>query len=226
MGVDVAPSGRDGSVSRMVSPPAVNLLCRLAIAGIVLYVILDVVAQLLPPHYSPIRQAESDLAVGPYGWIMTVNFVVRGLFSAAILIVLRRCLQVRHASLGLALLGVWMIAAFVLALFPTDLVGEHSVHGIIHLVVALLAFVSVTVAVELLSRSLADSPLWHTVGTRAAWIAHLVVAAFVVEILTSKIHRISGLTERLFLASVLLWLAVVAVNVVVAGRRVQAPVPD
>ena len=43
-------------------------------ALIILYVVLDVVAQVLPPHYSPISQAESLLAVGPYGYIMTVNF--------------------------------------------------------------------------------------------------------------------------------------------------------
>ena len=50
-------------------------------ALIILYVILDVIAQVLPPHYSPISQAESLLAVGPYGYIMTVNFLIRGVFS-------------------------------------------------------------------------------------------------------------------------------------------------
>jgi len=29
--------------------------------GIALYVVLDVIAQILPPHYNPISQAESDL---------------------------------------------------------------------------------------------------------------------------------------------------------------------
>jgi len=41
----------------------------LTIVGIVFYVILDVIAQLLPPHYSAHSQAESDLAVGPYGLV-------------------------------------------------------------------------------------------------------------------------------------------------------------
>ncbi|HEY7356765.1 MAG TPA: DUF998 domain-containing protein, partial [Ktedonobacterales bacterium] len=51
-------------------------LALLTIVGIALYVVLDVIAQLLPPHYNPISQAESDLAVGPYGWIMAINFVL------------------------------------------------------------------------------------------------------------------------------------------------------
>ncbi len=50
-------------------------------ALLILYLVIDTVAQILPPHYSPIRDAESDLAVGPYGFLMTVNFVNRGVLS-------------------------------------------------------------------------------------------------------------------------------------------------
>lgn len=48
---------------------------------IILYAVLDVIAQSLPPHYSPISQAESDLAVGRFGFIMTLNFLNRGVLS-------------------------------------------------------------------------------------------------------------------------------------------------
>jgi len=37
-----------------------------ALVGVVLYLVLDAIAQVLPPHYNPLSQAESDLAVGPY----------------------------------------------------------------------------------------------------------------------------------------------------------------
>ena len=52
------------------------MLALVTIVGIVVYVIIDVIAQLLPPHYNAIIQAESDLAVGPYGFLMTINFVI------------------------------------------------------------------------------------------------------------------------------------------------------
>lgn len=48
-----------------------QVVARLALAtivGIALYVVIDVITQLLPPHYNPISQAESNLAVGPYGY--------------------------------------------------------------------------------------------------------------------------------------------------------------
>jgi hypothetical membrane protein len=65
---------------------------NMALIGIVFYIVLDVVMQMLPPHYS-LRQAESDLAVGPYGWIMNINFVIRGLLSAAIILAIYKSMK-------------------------------------------------------------------------------------------------------------------------------------
>src|SRR5579862_9361405 len=85
------------------------------IVGIAVYVILDAVAQSLPPHYSPISQAESDLAVGPYGYVMAVNFVNRGVFSLLFLYGLAKTAP-PGAGLrtGLVLLGVWGVGALIL----------------------------------------------------------------------------------------------------------------
>ncbi|HEX8729997.1 MAG TPA: DUF998 domain-containing protein [Ktedonobacterales bacterium] len=124
----------------------------LTIAGIALYLVLGVVAQLLPPHYSPVRQAESDLAVGPYGYVMTINFVVRGALSLTLLAGLMQGVADRARSkIGEALIGVWAVGAFLLALFPTDVNSRATVHGIIHLVVALVALCAVTAGELLVS---------------------------------------------------------------------------
>jgi hypothetical protein len=66
----------------------VRQLSAIVDAQIILYVVLDAIVQVLPPHYSPISQAESLLAVGPYGYIMTVNFLNRGVFSLLFVYVL------------------------------------------------------------------------------------------------------------------------------------------
>jgi hypothetical protein len=71
----------------------------IAIAGVIGYVIADVVLQFLPPHYTAISQAESDLAVGPFGWIMSINFFGRGITSAALI-----------AFFLLALAAFWVLA--------------------------------------------------------------------------------------------------------------------
>ena len=132
-------------------------LSTLTIAGIVAYVALVVTAQLLPPHYNAIRTAESDLAVGRYGWLMTMAFVLRGVLSlalvAALALAARRGLRPRA---GLVLLGLWGAGAFLLAAFPTDLPGDaRTVHGAVHAAVAFAAFLAVAI--------------WANCWCRVAW---------------------------------------------------------
>jgi hypothetical membrane protein len=192
----------------------VAILAWLTVVGLIVYVILDVIAQALPPHYSPVRQPESDLAVGPYGWIMTVNFVVRGLLSAALLMALTRTLApTRRSVIAFILFGIWTAGALLLAVFPTDVSGgTHTVHGGIHVVVALIAFVGISVAESLLSGSLTDNPIWRRLGLRSSLLARLTIACLLVLVVSTVIHSIGGLTERLFLASALLWMLIVALG--------------
>ena len=129
------------------------------IAGIALYVVLDAIAQSLPPHYSPISQAESDLAVGPYGYVMAVNFVNRGIFSLLFLYGLARSVPSREGlRTGLGLFGVWAVGALILAVSPTDVSGPATVHGFVHLVVATLAFLGAAIGTVSLSRAFRRDP--------------------------------------------------------------------
>ncbi|HZU13642.1 MAG TPA: DUF998 domain-containing protein [Chloroflexota bacterium] len=202
------------------------LLSWIAIGGVVTYVALDIIVQALPPHDSPIRQPESDLAVGPYGWIMTINFVVRAILSGAILVALKGVLLPSWRTLlGLAFLGTWTAGALLLALFPADVGRLQTVHGGIHLAVAALAFVSMPIGAVLLSRSLAMDARWADLGQRVMPFAYLTVAGFAVLVLGSVMHRISGLTERLFLASALLWILILAINLGQETAAGGAPEP-
>ena len=70
----------EGAKEKLFYNPRIYFI--LTIIGVVLYLVLDIIAQLLPPHYNFITHAESDLAVGPYGYIMAVYFLIRGLFSS------------------------------------------------------------------------------------------------------------------------------------------------
>jgi hypothetical protein len=192
---------------------------RLALVGIALYVVLDVVAQALPPHYNPVTQAESDLAVGPYGFVMTVNFVVRGLLSLALIAGLQRGVApAARSRAGLVLVGVWAVGAFLLAIFPTDVGGHVTVHGAIHVVVALLAFVAGVVGEGLVAARLGADSRWAPL--RLVLLVMAVVAAVVlVALIGGNGHAVArltgsvfGLVERVFLGLVLLWMAVAAVR--------------
>ncbi|WP_227878713.1 DUF998 domain-containing protein [Arthrobacter dokdonensis] len=99
-------------------------------AGVATYVGVDAVLQRLPPHYSLIRDAESNLAVGPFGWIMNLNFIGR---AATTLCLVRAVLGTGPASplrtTGAALLGLGGACSGVLAFFPTDIPGVDAPAG-------------------------------------------------------------------------------------------------
>lgn len=191
-------------------------LALITIIGIVLYVIIDVIAQLLPPHYNAITKAESDLAVGPYGFLMAINFVIRGLLSLALLIALTRTTTKEGRSqFGLILLGIWAVGALLLALFPTDLAGQKpTLHGLIHLLVAFIAFVCVAIGELLLSLRFAADERWQAVRNPAVTIAFLTLIALCLLFFATfaGLNGIGGLLERLFLGLALLWMLVVALH--------------
>ncbi|HJT56066.1 MAG TPA: DUF998 domain-containing protein [Ktedonobacteraceae bacterium] len=192
-------------------------LALVTIVGIALYIIIDVIAQLLPPHYNPITQAESDLAVGPYGYLMTINFVIRGVLSLALLIgFMKNTSASERSQAGLVLLGIWAVGAFLLALFPTDIPGSGhaTLHGRIHLLVAFIAFVSVAIGELLLSLRFSMDERWRSMRTPALTIASLTLIALVLPFAGPFIGlgSIGGVLERLFLGLALLWILLVALR--------------
>jgi len=204
------------SVPRQSEQQAATL-ALLTIVGIVLYVIIDIIAQLLPPHYSPIRQAESDLGVGPYGWVMSINFVVRGLLSFALIAALVKGAPAAVRSrAALIWLGIWAAGALLLSVFATDLSGSKpTLHGLIHLLVALIAFISVTVGEIMLSLRLAADARWQSLRRPALTIAILtaIVCFFTLfGLALPGLDRVGGLIERLFLGLALLWMLLVAIR--------------
>jgi hypothetical protein len=190
-------------------------------AAVFLYLVLDVVAQILPPHYNPINTAESDLAVGPYGYIMALNFVNRGLLSLAFLYAFGRTLSflgVDSAKYrrGVFLLGVWGVGALLLALFPTDVPATPvSWHGLIHLVVAFLAFVGGALGVLGLSLQFGHDPALRDLKKFALPVAAIAVLFLVLLfglpfVLPHLASRIGGVTERALIGSVLVWMLAVS----------------
>jgi hypothetical protein len=204
-------------------PRSARWALRLALVLLLVYVVLDVVAQLLPPHYNPVSQAESDLAVGPFGYVMTVNFVVRGILSLSFLFGLVGATTLgRRSPVGVALLGAWGLGAFVLAASPTDVGTGTTLHGMIHLVTAALAFVAAAVGEVILSIRCGEEPRLARARTTALLVSALAVLAllglFYVQQRPRLVAEAFGLVERVFLGLVLLWIAVVSVYLLRSDR--------
>lgn len=204
------------------------------VVGVAVYVVLDVLVQLLPPHYNPIRDAESDLGVGPFGWLMDVNFLVRAALTGCLVasIALVRPATPRRRA-GCVLLGIWAVCSGLLAFFPTDVatagrshavapvqgtVHGGTVHGSIHLALAGIGFAAALAGVLVLTGWLRRGASAGRPGPAASAFAPTVLAAiagvaFAAVVLTVRLRPgVFGVSERVFIAAILAWTVVVALR--------------
>jgi Protein of unknown function (DUF998) len=187
-------------------------------ALIVLYIVLDVIAQSLPPHYSPISQAESLLAVGPYGYIMTANFLNRGVFSLLFVYAMIQTFSMigvnwRNYRLGLCAIVIWSVGALLLAGFPATgrTIGIHTIIAIIVLIAAPLGELSI-------SRKLSQTKVLagaKKIALVIAWLAVLSMLFYwgVLPFLHNLKSDYSGLFERLLIGSVIAWMGAMSTYV-------------
>lgn len=187
-------------------------------ALVVAYVVVDVGLQLLPPHYSPIADAESNLAVGPFGWVMNLNFMSRAAMTFCVLLVVS---GIRPASamrrIGSLLLGLAGLCSAALVFFPTDVNGSGefgiaptTAVGTVHVAFATTGFLLALAAMILLTLWMRGAP--ETLGVRRAGAIFLGVAVFGLISLAVSIAfvpTVLGLTERICLAGILGWAFVV-----------------
>ena len=182
---------------------------------IVLYIVLDAIAQVLPPHYSPISQAESLLAVGPYGYIMTINFLNRGVFSLLFVYAMVQVFSMsgenwRNYRLGLGAIVIWSVGAFLLAGFP----ATGSTIGI-HTIIAIIIFIAAPLGELSISLKLSQTKSLAGVRRIALVIAGLAVLSMmfywgVLPFLHPLKSDYSGLFERLLIGSVIAWMGIMS----------------
>ena len=198
------------------------LAFTITVVGMILFVLLNVIVQLLPPHYSPIRQAVSDLAIGPYGWLLSFSFIVYSVALLAFLFGLTWSTSRQGRSrIGLIFLSLWAVLPAVLAFFPTDIVDANgypgsaqafqmttTMHGEIHLVISLLAFISAMLASLFISLRFSRDERLRPLRIPALVIALLMWPPF---ILTDAIGKVGmyGVAERVFLGLGLFWILMI-----------------
>jgi hypothetical membrane protein len=202
--------------------------------GVGLFVVLNVILQLSPPHYSLVSQAVSDLAIGRYGWAMDAGFFLCGgsivAFVAGAWLTTTRGTRPR---VGFLLLAVWGLATMAIAFAHPDLVDANgypgtlkafdaspSIHGKVHLAIAAVVFLSMLLGIAVSSVRLGREPRLRPVQRTARVIAAIAVIGLV---LTDPLgtRGYYGLMERGVSLLGLAWVVIVAWQL----RRDQAEPP-
>ena len=207
------------------APSRAKPLAQFTLAGVGGYVAIDILLAFLRPGYSLIYNAESDYGRGPWFWVMDANFLLRCALSLAIAGALSQVLRPDgRARGGLALLVTWAICSGLLAFFADDVEGtpQHG-SGVVHLILAFIAFTAIAIGAILISASLMSDPAWRPAAP--VLLAISIAAAIAYLLLGGALkhhHAPDGLYERVFLGLELLWIAIAAIAL---SRRTPATQP-
>ena len=168
--------------------------------------------QPLPPHYSPISDADSNLAVGPFGWVMNLNFLGRGAMSVCLgAAIARTGPRTGARTTGVVLLIAAGIGSALLAFFATDIGPPTTPTGYTHLAIAAAGFVLALAAITVLTVWARDAGLAHL---RAASV--LLVVAWVglvaLGVSAAAVPQVLAFVRRVCLVGILGWAFVVAVS--------------
>lgn len=186
------------------------------VAGAVIYVGIDVALRSLRPGLSQLHNAESDYGNGPWSWLMDVNFLLRGVFSAAAAGALWLGLPRRgQARGGAGLVGAWAVFSAILAFFRDDLPGAPvTAHGAIHLGAAFFGFAACLAGTLLLTIDLRQVPRVRPVAP-VLWVVWVVAALGFLALGRAGFHphSLGGLYERVFIGAEIAWLALASLLV-------------
>ncbi len=183
----------------------------LAAAGFTAVVI--VVLHPLRPDLDPYNRAISEYVNGPHGALMTITFFSQSLGSFALAaIVIRVGLMQRRARIGSVLFIVAAMGGAVAGMFPTDPASSYpqTSTGAIHAVAGLIRFLSLSLALPLLSSALGTNPHWRRVGKALTFLATLFVITFLASIFVLANLNLFGLGQRVFIAMLLVWMSIAA----------------
>jgi hypothetical protein len=157
------------------------------------------------PLEDPAGAWPSGLALGPYGWAQVLNFVVSGLLLMLLAVGLHCTATSEHRSrIGPTLLFV-AGAAMALMGFNTDPIlreGPRTLHGLVHDLAFALFVLSLLSSLFFLWRSLRRDAPWR--GHARYTLATGVIATLLISL--------PGVAYYLFIAVVLVWMEVTAIQ--------------
>ena len=187
-------------------------LATVAIVGTALFLVLIASLHLLRPVMNPIARPTSEYAVGRVGYLMTLAFVCMSAATWALVIGLRRDLSgLAQSPLGLGLLGVFGTCLLVAASFPVDLDGApRTLAGTVHSINGPIAFLSLTVGTNLVSRRLNLDERWLPIHRIASVLALIMIPLFIAGGVTAARETGAGIAQRILLVTFSTWFLLVA----------------
>ncbi|MCY7292352.1 MAG: DUF998 domain-containing protein [Ferruginibacter sp.] len=197
----------------------IQTLTLLSALAIIYFALAVFLLHILAPDFNPINRFISEYAQSAYNYILNSGFILLGVGSILLVLVLLR-LKVGHrllGKIGLILLTVWALAVMMDGIFQIDPgVEPVTTSGKIHLLSAMVAFLSFMIASLVLSLVFRKHASLNSISRPALVLVVLIYLSFFVSNITDFAP---GLIQRLFVLFCLGWLSFVALSIrrMVAG---------
>jgi len=194
-----------------VSPTAsVRRLSLIALAGVGVFAAVVLLLHVIRPEYDVITRFVSEYAVtDPV--MAAIAGVGLGIGSMALAKAMTSVLpRERSLRTGIILLWIWAVCITGVGLFPADefpTINPPSWHGAIHAIFGLIGFFCFSVGSLVVSFRLHVLPSWQKVAPVLTSLATLCAVFFF--LLYAGLPAV-GLIERIFVAFILAWIALVA----------------
>jgi len=118
---------------------------------------------------------------------------------------------------GLLMLGCYGIARICIAAFMMDANGKRTRTGLIHIILAAVAFTTITIAVAMLTGSLIMSSLWNELQVFiliAEYLTIISAVLFLLVSLLSPLRLFTGLIERGIYVGALCWFGLIIIPLI------------
>jgi hypothetical membrane protein len=202
-----------------------RLLLACGAIGPLLFIVVFLIEGATRPDYSAWHNFVSLLSLGEQGWMQIANFLICGVLVLCFAIGLRRVLrQGKGSTWGPILLGIFGLSLIGAGLFvPDPLLGyppgapnTPTFHGILHMVVSLIAFISLPAACFVLARRFAGDPAWRSWTLYSIATGILVVVFFIAAdvVASPNPNAPAGLVQRLSIIIGWGWIALLALRLV------------
>jgi Protein of unknown function (DUF998) len=203
--------------------PQARAFGKAAVASTLLFTAIVLFMHIAQPELSALDMAVSYYMNGRLGWVLGLGLVALGIGSLGLATALRGLLAGRRATVGLWLLLVWAVACTVGGIFPPDPPGHWdepaTAPGTIHGVAGILAFLALSPATWLLSRSIGSSRPRTEAARALGILSVLSVIALITffvclaPVFANRPPYALGLVERVLLTVDVSWLALAALMV-------------
>lgn len=202
-----------------------NIHSALAFAGIIgplLLTIGDLTAAIADPEYSLVKDSISSLALTQIGWLQTIGFLALGLlveiFTTGLMFSVKRR---KWFHLGIGIFVFFGFAMLLIGAFHTDPAGieQRTTEGRIHGYMATTTFTLFPIAILCLLPSLRRDDNWKDLYRYSQATFYAAVGFLILTRIFQETSGWFGLSERLLVANVVIWVEVIAVRLFILSLK-------